>query len=201
MRHHFAFKRAPSVGQFAKDGAWENAWTFDVHALPTLDQITTYTGHARELAFETFFGDVFFGVRCLGDSKKINEFAIGCVIALEATVSGKNFLTELEEALQVKLLISPISYAEIGAVNAWRSVGGYKLESLSIEHVAFEKLLLGLSSSKVALNKTHKKAIEFAFESPIQHWLGVPISEQTVSNEISSSLLKAALALAQNYVA
>jgi hypothetical protein len=198
--HYLAFDKKPSSGQFAKDGVWESAWSFEIDALPPQDKISAYTHSTSELAFEAFFGDHFFGIRAKGDAEKIHEFAIECVAALDDTLSGKQFFDSLQNRLKLNLFASPMSYAEIGAVNAWRSVGGFKIHNLPVNKTEFDQLFITLQQSNVASNKSHSKAVEFAFDSPMSHWLAIPISDQSVNRVISQSLLNDALLLGRQFI-
>ena len=57
MREHPFFQARPHLGQVAKEGAWEEAWSFAQGAVPAEAELSSYLGGTEEVAFEAFFGD------------------------------------------------------------------------------------------------------------------------------------------------
>jgi hypothetical protein len=113
---------------------------------------------------------------------------------------GKKFFDALQNGLKLSLFTSPLAYVEIGAVNAWRSVGGFKISNIPMNKHEFDEVFSALQQSNVVKDKSHRKAIEFPFDFPLSHWLAMPISKQSVEKEISESLLNDALLLARKFI-
>jgi hypothetical protein len=86
------------------------------------------------------------------------------------------------------------AFAEIGCVNAWRSVGALRMAP---PHVAlcsgFEPLWRQLTAHPVGQNTRHAKAIEFGYEQPLAHWFGLPVSTPGEPHAVSEALLRQAL--------
>ena len=189
------FNAAPTSGQFAKDGAWEHAWSFPSDALPDEIALRTYLGPATEVAFEAFFGDAFFGVRLSGPPPAIRAFADQCLQAICAAAQGESFMAALGQRLHFGPSRKKISFAEVGAVNAWRSVGAFRIPDSHLALSDFESLWAALESSQVGQDTQHRKAIEFAFDHPLAHWFGIPVSTQEAPHQISRALLRDAFGL------
>jgi len=68
----------PSIGQFALNGIWEKALSFEVDRPPSIDELREYLAGRNELAFELFFGASFFGVRFIGTPTFILELSQHC---------------------------------------------------------------------------------------------------------------------------
>jgi hypothetical protein len=187
------FTATPTSGQFAKDGAWERAWSFASHELPDKTTLSTYLGPCTEVAFEAFFGDAFFGARLSGPPPAIRAFADLCLQAMQAATQGESFMAAFSQRLPFGPIREKISFAEVGAVNAWRSVGAFRIQDPHSALSNFESLWAALESSPVGHDARHRKAIEFAFDHPLAHWFGIPVSTQDAPHKISRVLLRDAL--------
>lgn len=187
---HPAFKLLPTLGQFAKNGQWESAWAFEVTALPSSELIRDYIDGATEVAFEAFFDSAFFGIRLRGTTQEIARRATECVAALRNAVDGASFFADLPRRLELDALGRDVSFAEIGAVNAWRSVGPFRIEPLSDLSDRFDGLWHSLGTSAVGRDVLHRKAIEFAYDLPVPHWFALPIGSSVAPFELDSNLLK-----------
>src|SRR3990167_5396371 len=152
------FMSAPTSCQFAKDGAWEDAWSFPSGRLPSHSELVSYLAQSTEVAFEAFFG--------------VFRQELGCPLPGQ-----------------------PPAFAEIGCVNAWRSVGAVRISEPHLASSGFARLWHSVLHSSVGRDTRHAKAIEFAFEYPLAHWFGVPVSVTGESNSVSEALLRQATGL------
>jgi len=190
---HFA--STPTSGQFAKEGAWEHAWSFPSTCLPDEASVCAYLGKSSEVAFEAFFGDAFFGARLAGQPSAVESFANKCIQALHAASRGESFMAAFREHTRLDRLGKDVAFAEVGCVNAWRSVGAFRIQDPRGALSDLEPLWAALEHSPVGRDALHRKAIEFAFDHPLPHWFGIPISASDGSNKISRTLLRDALRL------
>ncbi len=193
LQHLTLFHGAPNLGQFAKNGAWEQAWSFLCDGLPDERSVRTYLDQSTEVAFEAFWEDAFFGARFTGEAAVAECFAIKCVQALRAGSSGESFFTAFCDYLQLDHLGREPIYAEIGSVNAWRSVGACRIADPQGALADFDHLWEELMRSPVGQDTHHRKAFEFAFEHPLPHWFGIPVSRSEMPHAISPDLLREAL--------
>jgi hypothetical protein len=189
---HPAFNTAPTHGAFAKKGAWESAWIFSSSKTPSPAEIAKYIGNSNEVAFEAFFKDAFFGVRMSGETSSIEKFALTAVNYLCSAKDGVNLFQLMEQSGYVSNR-SIIQYTEIGAVFEWKSVGSYKMDVPQQALLNWNDWWPELTSSRVGLNKTQHKAIEFAYNGPLPLWFGLPISSIEPPYTLSEQLLREAL--------
>lgn len=185
------FRSAPTRIQFAKDGAWEHAWAFVGSGLPPRSDLRAYIARRTEIAFEAFFGRSFFGVRFVGEPAEVQAFAARCLDA--AAVRGP--LEVFRRRLGLPLLDEMPAFAEVGCVNAWRSVGPVRIWERGQVSVDFGTMWRAVLRSPAGRDSCHAKAIEFAYESPAPYWLGMPVSEPHEPNPLSAALLRDALNL------
>lgn len=186
-------RHAHTSGQFAKDGAWEHAWAFPSDELPDEAALCAYLGTGTEVAFEAFFGDAFFGVRLSGPPPAIRSFADQCLQAMQAAAQSESFMAALRQ--QFGPIGEKIAFAEVGAVNAWRSVGVFRIPDPHSAVSDLNTLWEALKNSPVGRDARHRKAIEFAFDHPLAHWFGIPVSTRDAPHKISRALLRDALGL------
>ena len=193
MIKHSAFKALPDKGQFAKNGAWEDAWAFPQSMCPPHAQIRDYLAGATEVAFEAFFGDAFFGARFHGTAPDVVQFASSCIDALRLAADGADFFSRMSQNKYLDGFGQEIAFCEIGAVNAWQSVGSHKIGLPQDALQDFDALWSMVASSPLAASTTHGKAIEFAGHSPIHHWFALPISSSHPPFALNRELLHQAL--------
>jgi len=93
--HHPAFRVRPSLGQFAKSGSWEAAWSFDLSELPDPGAVRCYLAGAPEIAFEAFFDEAFFGIRFAGEPPMVESLALGGLTALNTAACGEDLFRHL----------------------------------------------------------------------------------------------------------
>jgi hypothetical protein len=189
--HHPVFQTKPTLAQFAKNGSWETAWAFTLETLPSENSITAFLESNQELAFEVFFGQAFLGVRFEGKTDQVKSFAIACVQAFLLARDARTFFESLCEQTGLTNFTQSFSFAEIGAINAWRSVGAFKINDLLEPDL--EAIWQALQTSSVTANTTHVKAIEFACNQPIAHWLALPVSLLEPPFELQENLIRQAL--------
>ena len=185
------FRTAATRFQFAKDGHWEQAWGFRVGCLPARSDLHAYLDQRTEVAFEAFFGRSFFGVRFVGEPAEVEAFAARCLDA--ATARGP--LEVFRRQLGLASLDEVPAFADVGCVNAWRSVGAVRIWKRGQAAMDFEAVWRAALRSPAGRDSSHPKAIEFAYESPLPHWLGLPVSEPQDRNPLSAGLLRDALSL------
>lgn len=186
------FTSAPTSYQFAKDGAWESAWSFPSDRLPSHAELAAYLEQSTEVAFEAFFGSAFFGARVVGSALEVETFGIKC---LQAARAREVFFASLHRELGCPAPGQRPAFVEVGCVNAWRSIGALRISAPQLASVGFEQLLQLVLESPAGQDTRHPKAIEFAFEAPIAHWFGLPASAPGTPHPVSLALLSQAIEL------
>ena len=166
----------PNLGQFAKNGQWETAWGFQAVSAPLSEHVHDYLNGASEVAFEAFFDSAFFGIRLLGTTQEVARRATECAFALRNAVDGASFFADLANRLELDALGHDVSFAEIGAVNGWHTVGPFRIDPLSDLSERFDTLWHSLCSSPVGKDVAYRKAIEFGYDLPVPHWFALPVS-------------------------
>ncbi|MGN6649122.1 hypothetical protein [Trinickia sp.] len=189
---HPAFKSRPTLGQFAKNGQWETAWAFGRDEVPSFEHVRDYLDGATEVAFEAFFDSAFFGIRFCGTTQEITQRAFECVIALRNALDGASFFADLSTRLELDALGHDVSFAEVGAVNAWRSVGPFRIDRPYDLSDCFDTLWHALGASAVGSDVLHRKAIEFAYDRPVAHWFALPVSAPVAPFRLDSDSLQEA---------
>jgi hypothetical protein len=193
MLDRFAqFTSLPTSIQFAKEGVWESAWSPPIDQLPLRQDLVSYLALSTEVAFEAFFGDSFFGARMTGSPQEVETFSIQCIRAVRARES---FFPVFQQEIGCPVRSQQPDFADIGCVNAWRSVGAFHISEFQASSAEFEQLWHSLQECAVGQDTRHAKAIEFAFERPVPHWFGVPVSIPGESHRLSEGLLCKALGL------
>lgn len=189
---HPAFQARPTLAQFAKGGQWEAAWAFGIDNAPSPEQVRDYLDGTTEVAFEVFFDSAFFGIRLRGITQETARRAFECVAAFRNAVDGASFFADLSRRLELDTLGRDLRFAEVGAVNAWRSVGPFRIDRLGDFSERFDVLWHSLSASSVGDDGLHKKAIEFAYDLPVPHWFALPVSLPMAPFQLDSDLLREA---------
>lgn len=175
--HHPAFSQPATHAQFARRGDWEHAWSYSRESPPGNEQVLRYLDSAEEAAFEAFFGRAFVGVRRVGTPPQVAHFADACVESLAGSCTAADFFTQLERRLGLSGFGRSVSFAELGAVNAWRSVGAFRLPNLDPSLAAIDRWWPAFERAPLAAHGQHGKAIEFVSHQPLHHWFAVPVSE------------------------
>jgi hypothetical protein len=186
------FQGAPTGAQFAKAGAWEDAWAFDADRAPAEAAVIAYLDSCTELAFEAFFGHAFFGLRMAGTPAQVEAFAFEALSALSASRGG-GFFEQMRQRFQLPVPGAPLAFAELGCVNAWKSIGTVRFDDPKAAASAFEDTWQAVQAGPVTRDAQHRKALEFAFDEPLAHWFGVPVSEDAPPFELSRAGLHRAL--------
>ena len=201
------FQGPPTSAQFAKAGAWETAWSFDATQPPADDAVIAYVDGCTELAFEAFFGPAFFGVRLVGTPAQVRAFALDSLAALRASLEpserieppasaearDQSFFTQMRRRFQLPNPGAPLSFAELGCVNAWSSIGAVRFDDPQAAAIAFDDTWRQVQASPLARDTRHLKALEYAYESPLAHWFGVPVCELEAPFKLSAAALRVAL--------
>ena len=158
------FQGSPTTAQFAKAGAWETAWSFDANEPPTDEAVVAYLDHCNELAFEAFFGPAFFGMRLVGTAAQVQAFALDSLAALRASLEprepieppasaearGQSLFTQMRRRFQLPIPGAPVSFAELGCVNAWKSIGSVRFEDPQAAATAFDDTWRHVQASPLA---------------------------------------------------
>lgn len=177
LLHFSCFSGPPSIGKMASGGEWEKAENFHPGEYTSEDEVKGYLGSKDEIACEAFFGDAFFGARKRGTPHELLCFVLDFNRALASSVSGHDFFRRVAERPGIPVG-SGFLFAEVGAVDAWKSVGPFRIEDLSAAMEHFEELLNRLERSPVSQERAHTKAVEFAFDGcGCEHWIALPVSE------------------------
>jgi hypothetical protein len=190
---HLSFQTAPTLAQFAKNGSWETAWAFTLETIPSETEVTAFLEHSNEIAFEVFFGHAFLGARFEAESDQVKKFAFACMEAFKIARDATTFFEALGSQTGLNSFAQSFSFAEVGAVNAWRSVGAFQINNLLEPDL--KTIWQALQTSSVAANTTHVKAIEFACKEPIPHWLALPVSSLEPPFELQENMIRQALEL------
>ena len=161
--------------------------------LPSHQDLISYLALSTEVAFEAFFGESFFGARMTGSPQEVETFSVKC---LEAARAQASFFPVFQRELGCPVGGQQPAFAEIGCVNAWRSVGAFYVSDLQGASADYKQLWRSVQESTVGHDTLHAKAIEFAFERPVAHWFGVPVCTRDGSNRLSEGLLCQVLGLA-----
>ena len=190
------FENPPSRGQFALNGKWENALSFKAHNPPSTDEIKTYLADRNELAFELFFGEPFFGVRFIGTPAFIIELSQHCLKCLNTSLDATSFIKAVSNHTLCGELCHEIKHLEVGAVNAWKSIGSYLLPPPAQTLAHFDELWSEICATELANDIKHPKAVELAYSEPFPHWIGFPISNQQPPYNLNKDMFREVL---QNY--
>lgn len=189
---HPAFQSPLAYGQFAKGGRWEEAWQFKPSQAPD-DAVIQYLEGADEVAFELFFGPAFFGLRFRGTPDQVKFGALASVKAYRLCSADAPFFNLLSDFLNTEPWGQTVAFAEVGAVNFWKSVGPYRLPHLDKAKDHPESIMQTLLQTTVGGNTEHPRALELGCDAPYPHWFGLPISSQTPPYALSYKLLSDAL--------
>ncbi len=181
-------KKRPNLAQFAINGIWEEAFSFTQNSIPKQKIISEKFSGIDDLAFEAFFDNSFFGLR--NNSKYTSlEFSKICIKNFLNCSNGYELLENLALDLHSEPFLRKLEFLELGAVNAWKSVGSVKLE-LNDLIINWEEL----SKASVFKDKEHIKSIELAYSGTFKHWFALPVSSSeppySIDRELFNSVLR-----------
>jgi hypothetical protein len=188
----------PSLGQFAKNDVWEDAWSFDMDNSPSVDELKAYLKNDRELSFEIFFGSLFFGIRLEGSPGFILELARHCLRTMHSSTDIIFFIIALGKHPLIGGLCDGITYISVGAVNAWHSVGALTMPKPPQALMEIDTLWHQISS-QLSEDIDHMKAVELAYSKPIEHWIGIPISDKKPPYTLHKEMFRKALKTSTQY--
>lgn len=194
MFNSAAFRSPPSFGQLAADGEWEKAVKFSPDEFQKESEVRDYLGQRTEVAFEAFFDGAFFGVRRRGTPEILVRFILEAARAFYSSRSGPEMFLAIADS-ECFSLANEFLTSEIGAVNAWLSVGAFSLPDPISAVTDFDAIWETLQLHPVSQNSTHQKAIEFAFDNGdgTTHWFAFLVSSDAPPFEINRDKLHAAL--------
>jgi hypothetical protein len=193
VRLHPAFQTEPTLVQFAKQGVWEEAWSFPASDCPDSTQLRRYLGMAKEVAIEVFFGSAFIGIRLNAEPSEMVRQAEAILECLRNVRNGADYISGMRDLGCMSEGATSVAYAEIGAVNAWRSVGAVRLPDPQDTLTQLDTQWPLLQQSAVGRDMLHPKALEFAFPTPTQHWIALPVSGDEAPFSLSKEMLHSAL--------
>ncbi len=160
------FESPPTTAQFAKNGMWEKALSFDVDKPPSIDELRTYLAGGNELAFELFFGASFLGLRMTGTPAFVLEFFRHCLVCLDNASSAASFIKAVENHASCGDLCREVTHMEVGAVNAWKSVGPYMFPPPDRTWDIIDELWAEIGATRLGDDVDHPKALEVAYADP-----------------------------------
>ncbi len=139
------FNAPPSLGKMAAGGEWERAEVFQPGCFISEEEVKKYLGKKDEIACEAFFCDAFFGARKRGTPEKLVRFVLDFNRALALSANGRDFFRRVAERPGIPVG-NGFLFAEVGAVDAWKSVGPFRIEDpcAALEH--FKELLSKLNA-------------------------------------------------------
>ncbi len=192
---HPQFQTNITYGQFAKLGIWEEAWVIQPNGMPEQQTVVTYLASAHEVAFEVFFGNAFFGLRCKGTADEVKQFALACVQTMNCK-SGAAFFAQLSESLHIKASGEQVEFAPVGAVNFWKSIGSYRVLDLAAAKANPDALFQTLLTKPVGQTIVHPKAMELGCTDVLAHWFGLLVFHRAPPFALSPQALTNALMMA-----
>lgn len=187
------FNGPPTTGQFAKDGNWENALSFKIGNPISFAELKAYLATSTEIAFELFFDDSFFGIRFEGESNRVLELSEYCLTCLHNISNFNTFIAALEAHPAIGNLCQEVSHVEIGAVNAWKSIGPFVMPLPAQALANIDEVWSNSALTRLKNEDRHPKAVEIAYANPLPHWLGFPISTREQPYALSKLMLKEVL--------
>lgn len=188
-----AFRVPPTAVQLAHGGDWEHCRRWEIGRLPDEAELARCANGEEALAFELFFGTAFFGVRFTGSPTAVGERIRDCFAAARAALGGADFFAELSARTGLHGWGAQADFAEVGAVNAWKSIGAVRVEGLPVAETDFEAWWQAIARSPVARETAHPKAVEFACSAPVPHWFALPVSTPEPPPAPDRGLLRAAV--------
>jgi hypothetical protein len=174
------------VLQLAADGAWEQAAVVSLPAGLAAGRaaLDTAVAAARvDVALEILWpGQVFIGVRWPREAISAAKAALDRVLAVfsAAAASGEWTVTAALRAALDGQLGQELDLVEVGAVNAWRSIGPQMIWcSGQLGHLGqLDAALAVLHERSDLLGCGKPVAVEFVAYSPRPHWIGVYVSKE-----------------------
>ena len=174
--------------QVACGGAWEHAVRIDHRAADAsseLERVERWRRSTGEIAVEAFFppddarpllGE-FIGVRLRGDEgaellKHVGALAIASPRSPLASQAA--FVEALERELGQPLFRSRWAHAEVGVLNACASSARFRwMEARRAPELLAE---MAVRAPTLLQPTTTPLALEWAYDAPVEHWRGVPVS-------------------------
>jgi hypothetical protein len=194
---------APSAVQIAANGVWERAWRLPVgERAASPAEVAEWivrnddAGAPADIAIEVFFADVrpdaewFIGLRLRPDQQSLAAYLITSTVGATSAVRGVGAQAPIADRVLAAwdalireprgtLFSSVPDHADIGVVNAWRSVGTCRVWTRGAplpDPPAIEDVLRGAPE----LNRPRPLplALELAFTRPLEHWVGRQVSSR-----------------------
>jgi hypothetical protein len=159
----------PHYLQFAKNGVWEEALKLEIPASKTI--LSDWLASASEdVALEIFFGEAsFVGLR-LKPFHHEEELLHFC---------ENPSIQHLHEIFAAPdLFLGKPYFAELGVVNAWKSIGAKILWRQGEAIPTIENVAELLADSPLWL-QSKPLALELSYTKPLGHWRAVPVSQKS----------------------
>jgi hypothetical protein len=178
MIQHRAYSAPASLMKIAFDGEWEKAQIFERGALKNKEDARVLVAGQCEVACEAFFGDAFFGVRRRGVPDELVTFVWVFASRMANAKTGHIFFEHLTRELNIPIA-QKFKFAEVGAVDAWKSVGPFEIKNPLYALHNWDQFMTSLRASAVWREQEHVKAVEFAFDNGdgTTHWFALPVSD------------------------
>ncbi len=171
--------------QFANASDWENCLVLEKNSIKNTFDEWADSLSANFIGVEAFFDipeknmlGAFIGFRASASKENIAECSR---LAASFIASDTDYLLEnFVKAEQCLLVTKDLSagepdFIELGIVNNWNSVGAMRFWNRGDGDI-YECFLSELDRSPRFKNRLPAyAAIEFAYSSPIPHWLGLPV--------------------------
>jgi hypothetical protein len=154
--------------QFAANGIWEDALRLEIPVNKAVlsDWLATASD---DVALEVFSGEAaFIGLR-LKPFQHLSQLLHLC--------DNPSIETIRTIFAAPQLFRGKPDFAELGVVNAWKSVGAVKLWQQGKTIPTLESLEKLLENS-ILWTQAKPLALEFAYIKPLPHWRAVPVSEK-----------------------
>ena len=181
------FGRAIRI-QYALNGDWERAPMFTARdSLPSDGEMHRYLESSPDWACEVFFadagyGETFFGLRlCDGAIEDKLKVVKSLHAALKDAATLERTLALLNRDTGAILLEGDCDFVEFGVCNLWKSAGSIRVwercGSVPVNLAEF----LEANAPQYLRPQSNPLIGEFAIETPLLHWIGVPISNPVES--------------------
>jgi hypothetical protein len=159
----------PYYLQFAKNGHWEEALRLEIPASKAI--LSDWLASASEdVALEIFFGEAsFVGLRL----KPFHHEAELMRFCENPSIEHLRGIFATPE-----LFLGKPDFAELGVVNAWKSIGAKILWRQGEAIPTLENLVEMLADSPLQ-TAAKPLALELGYTKPLPHWRAVPVSEKS----------------------
>jgi hypothetical protein len=161
----------PQYLQFAKNGIWEEALKLEIPASKMLLS-DWFTSASDDVALEIFFGEASFAGLRLKPFQHQAELMRFCD---NPSIEAMRDIFAAPELFRGKP-----EFAELGVVNAWKSIGA-KLLWRQGEAIPSQEVLAAMLKDSSLWSQAKPIALELGYTKPFPHWRAVPVSQKNES--------------------